>query len=84
MKKIKIYTKDYCPYCQSAKNLLEEVGARYEEIDLTNTAERMEALAKKSGLWTVPQIFADEKCLGGFDDIHRLHKEGRLIKELGV
>lgn len=84
MKKITLYTKDYCPYCDRAKRLLNEIGAKYEEIDITHTPEVMQELVKKSGLMTVPQIFADDKCLGGSDDIHRLHEEGKLLEELGL
>ena len=86
MKKIKIYTKDYCSYCGPAKRLLAEVGATFEEIDITHTPEVMHELVEKSGLMTVPQIFVEdqngEKCLGGCDDIYKLHKEGKLLKEL--
>jgi glutaredoxin 3 len=82
MKEITIYTKNYCPYCQSAKALLDEIGAEYKEIDITDTPEVMEELVKKSGMMTVPQIFTEDKCLGGYDDIHQLHKKGLLKKVL--
>ncbi len=83
MKKITIYTKDYCPYCDSAKVLLTQIGAKYEEIDITKTPEMIHELVKKSGLMTVPQIFAGDKCLGGYDQISALHGEGKLLEELG-
>jgi len=89
MKKITIYTKDYCPYCDRAKRLLKELGAEYKEVDITQTPELMAELVEKSGLMTVPQIFVNvggvgEKCLGGFDDINRLHQAGELMGELGM
>lgn len=88
MKKIKIYTKDYCPYCDKAKLLLNELGATYEEIDITHKPKVMHELVQKSSLMTVPQIFVEdengEKCLGGCDDIYKLHEEGKLLKELGL
>lgn len=84
MKKISVYTKDYCPYCDAAKRLLEDLGATFEEIDITKTPEVIHELQKKSGMMTVPQIFAGEKCLGGFDDINKLHKEGKLKEALGI
>jgi glutaredoxin 3 len=52
-----LYTKDYCPYCIKAKNLLDSLGATYEEIDISSTPEIIMELAKKSGMRTVPQIF---------------------------
>ncbi len=84
MADIKIYTKDYCPYCVKAKALLDDLGAQYEEIDITSTPEVINELVKKSGMMTVPQIFVGEKCLGGSDDIHALHAEGKLKAELGL
>lgn len=54
---ITVYTKDYCPYCVKAKNLLTSLGATYEEVDITTTPEIIIELAKKSGMRTVPQIF---------------------------
>ena len=84
MKSIKIYTKDYCPYCDAAKRLLDDLGAKYEEIDITKTPELIHELAEKSGMMTVPQIFAGEKCLGGFDNINALHKEDKLKEALGL
>ncbi len=84
MKKITVYTKDYCPYCDAAKRLLSEIGAQFEEVDITHSPEKIEDLVKKSGLMTVPQIFADDDCLGGSDDIHKLHDEGKLLEALGM
>ena len=60
---ITIYTKDYCPYCVRAKNLLDSLGANYEEVDITSTPEVIMELAKKSGMRTVPQIFVNDTCL---------------------
>lgn len=84
MKDIKIYTKDYCPYCVKAKALLDSIGATYEEIDITSTPEVVQELVQKSGLMTVPQIFAGDTPLGGSDDIHKLHDEGKLLAALGM
>lgn len=81
---IKIYTKNYCPYCAHAKELLNKIGAKYEEVDITDTPEVIEDLIKKSGMRTVPQIFVNNKCLGGFSDIAKLHEEGKLLDLLGL
>ena len=32
---ILVYSKDYCPYCVAAKNLLTQKGVGYQEIDVT-------------------------------------------------
>lgn len=77
--KIEIYTTDYCPYCTKAKQLLSSLGAAYEEKDVTHDqAGRTEAIERSGGRRTVPQIFIDDKAMGGFDDINLLHMQGKL------
>ncbi len=76
---IKIYTKNYCPYCTQAKTLLNSLNIQYEETDITDTPALIEELSEKSGLKTVPQIFLGDKCLGGYSDIAKLHEEGKLL-----
>ena len=79
-----LYTKDYCPYCVMAKNLLTSIGATYTEVDVTNNQEVLMDIVKKSGMRTVPQIFFGEECLGGYTDIASLHADGKLVSKLGL
>ncbi len=79
---ITLYTKDYCPYCVMAKNLLDSIGADFEEVDITKYPEIIMELVKKSGLRTVPQIFVGDTSLGGYDTIARLHQEWMLLWKL--
>ncbi len=79
-----VYTKDYCPYCIQAKNLLTSLGAAYEEIDVTDNQDILIEIVKKSGMRTVPQIFLDDECLGWYTDIAALHREGKLSAKLGL
>ncbi len=76
---VKIYTKNYCPYCAKAKTLLDSLKIQYDETDITETPEIIEELSAKSGFKTVPQIFVGDKCLGGYSDIAKLHEEGKLV-----
>jgi len=77
-KMVVIYTKGYCPYCTHAKNLLNELNIKFEEHDIGNNQEAMQKLVEKSGMMTVPQVFLNDKLLGGYDDIAKLHSEGKL------
>lgn len=76
---VTIYTKNYCPYCHKAKALLDSLNIEYQDIDVTNDPQKLEEAIAKSGFSTVPQVFVGDKCLGGSDDIHRLHQEGKLL-----
>jgi glutaredoxin 3 len=48
MKKLIVYSKDYCPYCVMVKNLFTSLDIEYEEIDITKTPEIIVDLVKKS------------------------------------
>lgn len=72
---VTVYTKDYCPYCVMAKNLLKNAEIAFEEIDITSSPEIMDELRQKSRMMTVPQIFSGDKLLGGYDQIAALHEK---------
>lgn len=76
--KVVVYTKDYCPYCVRAKQLLQSKNVAFEEVHLENKPDEFEALKKRSGLMTVPQIFINDKLIGGFTDLAALDREGKL------
>lgn len=78
MAKIKVYTKDNCPYCEMAKMLLTHKGAEFEEESLGSDADKMIALAKKTGMKTVPQIFIDDQLIGGYTDLKSMDDSGKL------
>lgn len=79
MKPIVIYTKDYCPFCLKAKQLLTAKGAAFKEIEITNNpALKEEMMSKAGGRHTVPQIFIGEEHIGGCDDLVALDKAGGL------
>lgn len=84
MAKIEIYSSDRCPYCVKAKVLLDKKNAQYEEINVTDDEQaRKDLLAKANGMRTVPQIFIDDKHIGGCDDLYALDQKGELDPLLG-
>jgi glutaredoxin 3 len=78
MAKIEIYTTALCPYCSSAKALLERKGAHYVETDVTFDPQKRKDVIRRSGQHTVPQIWIDGKYVGGCDDLYALDAEGKL------
>jgi GrxC family glutaredoxin len=78
MKQIIVYTTTYCPYCKRAKSLLDSLGLAYEEIDLTEDDTLREKIIQKYQWQTVPVIVIDGVCIGGYDDLFRLHAQGGL------
>ena len=83
--KVEIYTKIYCGYCYRAKHLLESKGIEFTEYDITlGGPKRAEMLDRKPDAVTVPQIFIDDRGIGGSDDLARLEREGKLDGLLGL
>jgi glutaredoxin 3 len=79
MPKVEIYTKAFCPYCSRAKALLETKGVDFEEYDISmGGPKRAEMLARANGGSTVPQIFIDDRHVGGCDDVFALDRQGKL------
>ncbi len=79
---VTVYTKDYCPYCTQAKQLLKNLDIEFVEVDVTNDQETLMKIVQLSKMRTVPQIFVGDVCLGGYTDIASLHDERRLISTI--
>ena len=66
-----IYSKNNCPFCDRAKQLLESKGVNYTEINIEREPEARQLLVDK-GLRSVPQIFHGYELIpGGFDGLNR-------------
>jgi glutaredoxin 3 len=80
MAQVKIYSSDYCPYCQRAKALLRERGvSEWEEIVVDGKPDVRAAMAQQVGRTSVPQIFINGQHVGGCDDLHALDARGGLV-----
>jgi len=79
-----MYTTQYCPYCVRAKALLRHKGVTFEEVDVGDDDELRQKMVEASGRRTVPQIFIDDKPIGGFDDLKALDDQGELDRLLAA
>ncbi len=78
-KPIRVYTTTYCPYCVSAKKLLDTLGLSYTETNLDNDPDLRTRLSRENNGWrTVPMIFIGDHFVGGFTDLKSLHDAGKL------
>jgi glutaredoxin 3 len=64
-----IYTKDNCPYCVSAKNLLETKSKEYKEINIGRDIRRDDFITLFPSVKTVPHIIINGDEIGGFDKL---------------
>ena len=85
-----IWTKDPCPYCVKAKMILAQLNIPYTEYKIsTGMGEskpaanqyyvtREQLLEKLPTAKTVPQIWIDERHVGGCDQLEQEVKSGKL------
>lgn len=78
MAKVIIYTKDNCPYCKMAKELLSARHIAFNEIRVDLDESKRDEMMQLSNRRTVPQIFINDQSIGGYDDLAALAKSGKL------
>ena len=76
MTKAVVWSKDACPFCVQAKALLESKGIEFEERNIMHgTWTKEQLLEAVPNARTLPQIFLDDKLVGGFTEL-RKHLQG--------
>ena len=79
MANIVMYTSAVCPYCINAERLLASKGVtEITKIRVDLQPEKREEMIAQTGRRTVPQIFIDDRHIGGFDDFRALDLAGGL------
>jgi glutaredoxin 3 len=84
MVRIQMYTTRWCGYCVRAKALLDSKKLPYEEISLDDDPHFRQRLQELTGGWTVPQILIDGQPIGGYTELWRLERDGRLDELLAA
>lgn len=67
-KKVIIYTSDTCGYCHLAKDYLNEIGAQFEEKNISRDKDARKELMTQ-GFMGVPIIDVEGEVVQGFDKI---------------
>lgn len=78
MANVIVYSKEICPYCRMAKELLSARGIPFKEIRIDLDENKRDEMIRLSNRRTVPQIFINEQSIGGYDDLAELAKSGKL------
>jgi glutaredoxin 3 len=84
MAKVEIYASMWCGFCHRAKALLNAKGVEFIEYDVDSDASGRRDMMARGGGSTVPQIFIDDKPIGGCDELYALEGAGRLDALLGA
>lgn len=81
MPRVVMYSTRVCPYCIRAEHLLAKKGISVEQIEKIRVDEKpelREEMTRLTGRRTVPQIFINDRHIGGFDDLAELDADGEL------
>jgi len=70
-----VWSKDSCPFCVQAKSLLKMKGIEFEERNVSKDWTKEQLLEAVPEARTLPQIFLDDKLVGGFAEL-RKHLQG--------
>lgn len=83
--KVEIYTWRTCPFCIRAKSLLARKGVEFVEYSIDGDEVAREKMAQRAnGRRSVPQIFINDRHVGGCDDIHAIEAQGKLDELLAA
>ena len=84
MKKVEIYTWQYCPFCIRAKSLLNKKNIEFIEYKIDGDESAREKMSQRAnGKRSLPQIFIDNNSIGGCDDLYALEEENKLDSLIG-
>ena len=85
MAHVVMYSTTVCPYCVAAEKLLKQRGVeQIEKILIDREPGKREELMTRTNRRTVPQIYIDDRHIGGFDDLSALDREGGLVPLLAA
>jgi glutaredoxin 3 len=84
MKPVTVYTTDMCPFCRSAKALLDKRGVAYEEVNLARDPDARNKLADVTGGFTFPQVVVGDQTVGGFEELRAADRSGQLNELLAA
>lgn len=81
-----IFGRMSCPFCVRAKNLAEYLESEskiegYRYVDMPSEGVTKEDIAKTAGkpIHTVPQVFVDQKHIGGFTEFDQFVRDNQLL-----
>jgi glutaredoxin len=75
---IVIYSKDECSFCDKARKLLRSQGKFFIEYKLERDFSRETIKALYPTAKTFPVITIDSRYIGGYNELSKLHEEGKL------
>lgn len=82
-----IFSKTYCPYCITAKEIFDDLDQPYTTVELdqrTDGDQIQEIMGEITGGKSVPRVFINGIFIGGGDDVKSLYESGELQQILDI
>ena len=77
--RVEIYTTRHCGYCVRAKRLLQERGVAFIEHAIDGHGDaRNKMMERAGGRRSLPQIFINDRAIGGYLELYQLDRAGQL------
>ncbi|XP_053557478.1 glutaredoxin-1 [Bombina bombina] len=86
--KVTLFEKPSCPFCISAKEILEKYKFKEGHLEIINISSHelmgsiQDYFQQKTGARTVPRVFIGENCIGGCSDLTSQENNGELQNTL--
>ena len=78
--RIRLYTTEWCGYCDRAKTLLDARGLAYDEVALDGDPGFRQRVYDLGRQWTVPLVTIDGAPIGGYQELAALDRSGLLAE----
>ena len=78
-----MYSIPYCPFCVGAKQMLDQLGVQYEDVDISGERDRRAFTAQiLPGHYSAPLIVIGDEAIGGYNEMVELHRRGDLLPRI--
>ena len=84
MSEVVMYYRDNCVFSRNAEKLLLSKGIDINKINVELEPEKFVVISEELGLEKVPQVFINDKHVGGFEDLYELDMDDELEPLLGL
>ena len=67
-REVRVYSTPTCPWCKKVKQLLDENGVTYKNLDVASDKAAREEMLGKTGQIAVPVVDIDGEIVVGYDE----------------
>lgn len=83
MNNLKIISLEYCPFSMAAEDLINKIknnDSKKFQVDIHRVTQENKTEYQQGDIKTFPQIYFNDKLIGGYDDLNEIYLELSRIK----